>query len=1068
MRTCAACRYDNSDVANYCSQCGHQLRPNETHIDGERRYCTVLFCDLVGSSRLSHQLEEEAYRDVVRLVHQRCSAVVARYGGEVSQYLGDGILVLFGYPRAHEDDAARAVQAALDMQLAIPTCAANVGERFALDDVTLHSRAAVHTGHVVITETGEGRRRTVLALGESVNIAANLQQIAPIDSLLVTEATRRLLGGRFDLEPQGPTSIRGLPRATAIFRVLGPGPHVRRHDAARHHDVTPFVGRDRDLARIVDRWDKALAGEGQVVVVTGEPGIGKSRLLGALKDALGLSERWVELRGSQYFEASELRPVAELLERRVLRGTTGPLGRQRLEQELAAIGLGRGDVAALLGSLLSLPSAADEAPLPLLPDQRRRQTLAALTEWFHRLADEAPVALVFEDLQWIDPTTLELLSRLVADVSRSPALIVVTCRTPFEPPWGPQQNELRLTLSPLSREDATRLVRSIARDRAPTQQVLDDILDKGDGVPLFLEEVTRMLVAAGTALHSVPDNLRELLSARLDTLPPDALDTLRLGAVLGRQFSGPLLLALSTKDAEAIDGDLGVLLDSAVWRVSTGGYAFKHALLRDVAYERMLRVTRTELHGRAAAALRDRCPHLAETQPEVVAHHLTEAGATRDAAQEWTRAGTRSLRNGAYLEASRHFERALTLRARLPVPSELRTAHAQEELGLRKDFGISLIATQGYTSKAVAENYEKALQWNAELSDQAAPIPMHILYGLWGTCLVRGDRGATDALAKQFEGFESSPDPLARHVAHSTLGARAFYRGDFATALDRCERAIALYDPADHYVLMRDYGYEGGLYSHSYVACIRCFTGFPDTAWATINDVRRISQSIGDPYSRAVSLGFAACIARERSEPAVTKGLAEELIALATEHQFVMWLGIAHCLRGWAVLRTGDTARGAEETASGLGIWEATGAKVPGTYLRLNMVEAALANGDIVSGLAHVERGLEQCRTTLECYQEPEYRRLKGELLCRTGNMGAAGEEAQAALAGARAQGALWIELRAALSLARMARAGHLPIDRVGTVADAMARLSEGMETSLVTEAAGFLGGLETAINFAR
>jgi tetratricopeptide (TPR) repeat protein len=376
-------------------------------------------------------------------------------------------------------------------------------------------------------------------------------------------------------------------------------------------------------------------------------------------------------------------------------------------------------------------------------------------------------------------------------------------------------------------------------------------------------------------------------------------------------------------------------------------------------------------------------------------------------------------------------------------------------LRLRKDLGVSLIATQGYTSQAVAANYEHALRRSSELNDREQDIPIHVLYGLWGTCLVRGDREATDEFARHFQRVEESPDPLARHVAHSTLGARAFYHGDYTRAMQHCRQAMEIYAPAHHFVLMRDYGYEGAIYSHSYVACILCFTGFPDQALVVVNEALRLSQSVGDPYSNATSLCFAACIARERREPERAMALADELIALATDRQFVMWLGIAHCLRGWSRVAMNDVAGGAEEIRLGLGMWEATGAKVPGTYLRLNLIEAELAGGEIEAGLADVEQGMQQCRRTLECYQEPEYHRLKGELLRRQGNLKRAEREIERALEGARAQGATWVELHAASSLARLATPDRP--DLLSPLAAVYSRLTEGFDTQDVREAATLL-----------
>jgi class 3 adenylate cyclase/tetratricopeptide (TPR) repeat protein len=1023
-----------------------------------------MFCDLIDSSSLAEELGPEDYREVVRVVHASSATIVEHFGGQVSQYLGDGVLVLFGYPYAHEDDAAGAVNAALAVQAAMPVCTALLRKRVSRFTRSLHSRAAIDTGLVVITEMGIGPQRSVLAVGDAVNIASRLQDLAASDTLLISASTRRLLGERFELEPQGQSSIRGIRTPVETFRVSGVRPASTRHDAARRGERTPFVGREDQLAHLIDRWEKVVEGHGQAVILSGDAGIGKSRLLAAARHRISAENRWFEFRGSEYQQSSELRPVLELLESRVLEGTTGLDARRRLERALDDPG---GEAVRLLAPLLSLPQMQDESPIMLLPDHQRRRILDALVAWVWRLAADSPIVIVFEDLQWVDPTTIDLLRTLVTTLRDRRVFLVLTSRTPFEPPWDPQPHELRLVLNPLTRVEAQRLVESIAEDRTPPVDVMRDVLAKSDGVPLFLEEVTLMLIDSHATMEPVPESLRELLSARLDRLPPYAQETTRIGAVVGRYFSRELLLAISRKGEEAVDKDLAVLLESGVMLSEGDGYSFKHVLLRDAAYDRMLHATRADLHGKVASTLLERFQHLAETQPELVAHHFTEAGETEPAVREWSRAGARSLRNGAYFEAMHHFQRALGLHEQLPRTEGLRIAHTLGELGLRKDLGVCLIATQGFTSPNVAKNYERALRGSSELNEREEDIPINVLYGLWGTCLVRGDRDATDELAKHFQRLTGSKDPLACHVACATLGVRAFYRGEFALAMEHCQKAMQLYEPAQHFVLMRDYGYEGGIYAQSYAACILCFTGYPDRGLALMDQVLDLSNSIGDPYTRAVALSFAASIARERSEPGKVKTLSEEMLELATDHQFVMWLGIAHCHRGWSSVADGDISGGIREIQLGLRIWEATGAKLPGTYLRRNLIDAELALGDIDAGLADVEQGLHQIQTTLESYQEPEYHRLKGELLKLSGDGPAAEREMRIALNGAREQGAAWVELRAALSLKRLA--GQLQgADALSVLAEVCSRITEGAETAYVKEANAFLSGGDPApIRFA-
>jgi class 3 adenylate cyclase/tetratricopeptide (TPR) repeat protein len=1010
-----------------------------------------MFCDLVESSALAEELGAEDYREAVRIIHESSAQIVERHDGQISQYLGDGILVLFGYPQAHEDDAARAVQAALDVQAAIPACAPQIRARVPRFSRELHSRAAIHSGFVVIGELGAGAQRAVLALGDVVNIAFRLQELAPADTAIITGATRRLIGDRFRLAPRGSSVVRGIRAPLETFAVVGPGTAPARHDATRRGERTPFVGRTDEVAHLMDRWEQVIAGRGQTVVVSGEPGMGKSRLLSVLRRSLPPAAHWLELHGSEYHKSSELHAVMELFERRVLQGATGADARDRLAQQLAAVGDGGSEAVHLLASLLSLPASRKERSVALLPAEHRRTVLDALTRWVHRLADESPTVIACEDLQWIDPTSQDLLHALVTSIADRRLFLVLTCRTSFQLPWAQQPNELRLAMKKLPDAEAQQLVEAIAQDHPLPDHIVRQVLTRGGGVPLYLEEFTRMVVDAPGDMGAVPAGLQELMNTRLAHLSASAKETIELGAVIGRDFSRDLLLAASGKAESLCDADVHVLLESGLLEATPDGYSFRHLLLRDAVFQRVMR--RAEIHERVATTLLERFPRIAETQPELVAHHFTKAGAVEQAWRAWRRAGTRSRGNGAYVEAKAHFEEALKVHATRSATAAEQTAHIHDELELRKDLGISLIVTKGYSSEGVSENYERALQLSARLSEREEEIPIHVLYGLWGTYLVRGDREATDAFARHFQRVEQSADPLARHVAHSTLGARHFYRGEFTAAREQCEKAMALYEPSQHFVLIRDYGFEGGIYSHLYVACILCFTGCPDQGLAVVDRALNLCDSIGDPYAKAVALGLAACVARERREPEEARRHSDALIALSTDHQLPFWLGIGHCLHGWSRVAAGDASGGAEEIQLGLAIWRATGASVPGTYLRLTLVDAAIATGDITGGLTVVEEGLLQCRTTLEAYQEPEYHRLKGELLKRAGDAAAACGEMRCALEAARTQGAQWMELRAAASLARLT-----PAEGSGPLADVVARLAEGADLADLKEAKALLG----------
>lgn len=1062
--TCASCQGSAPPDARYCSRCGAPLSQTSDaprpHDAGERRFCTVLFCDLVDSSTLSEDLGAEDYRTLIGAMHDCSATIVERFGGQVLQYLGDGVLVLFGYPNAHEDDAARAVQAAVEAQAAILKCGTHVRLRGGPYGGLLHTRAAIHTGLVVIGELGVGRQRPVLAHGDTVNVAARLQQLAPVDALLVTGATRRLLGDRFTLGPLEHHPLRGIKLPIDAFRVMGARAPTSSDDATRPPALTGFVGRVDELAQLQEGWQRTCSGQGQTVVVSGEPGIGKSRLVAAFRQRVADDARWLEVHGSPFHGASALRPFLQLIEDRVLRGAAGAHARRRLERALQDAGLAVDESADLIASRLSLHGPAQLSTTTLLlPDEQRRRLLKALAAWIWHVATLGPVVLACEDLQWFDPTSLELLRTLATSGQPRRLLLVLTCRAPFSPPWPEAPLERRFVLQALTSSESEELVRAVAAEHAPSAAVMQEVLAKSDGVPLFLAEVSRMLADVPGGVHAVPDNLRALLSARLDRVPGPTQATVRLASVIGRYCPLDLLRAVSQRQADVVDRDIDQLVEAGIMVREGERCAFRHALIRDAAYDRMLQATRLELHGRVAQILNEQFSQLAEAQPELVAYHLTEGGAVLEARGAWERAGSRCLGHGAYVEAAHHFERALTLHATLRVGSAVdRRDHVQHALRLRRDLGVSLVATQGYSSPAVAENYERALTLSQALNDLADEIPIPVLYGLWGTYLVRGDRAATAEFARHFERAKTSSNPLARHVGYSALAAHAFYGGRFADAMVLCQEAMKLYEPTRHFTLMKDYGYEGGLYSHSYAACLLCFTGRPDAGLELINETVAIATGIGDPYGRAIALGFAACVARERRDTAGVRLHTESLLTLASDHQLYLWLGIAHCLRGWSTLADGDAAAGEEEIRQGLAIWQATGARLPGTYLRRDLIQAQCMRGALEAGLAEVEAGLEQCRNSLESYQEPEYHRLKGELLWRKPDHPAAAAEMRLALEGARVQGATWVELRAAVSLARLESGGPCEAASLARLADVTSRITEGLDTPDMLSARTLLG----------
>src|SRR5262245_46427623 len=689
--------------------------------DAERRQLTVLFCDLVDSTALASQLDPEDLREVVRAYQAACAEVIQRFNGHIAQYLGDGLLVYFGYPQAHEDEAQRAVRSGLGIVEAMGALNTRLEREYG---VRLAVRLGIHTGLVVIGEIGSGGQQEQLALGETPNIAARLQSLAAPDTVVISEATAYLIHGYFVCQPLGAQALKGLPQPLQVYRVLHESGAQTRLDVVTLRGLTPLVGRDEEVGLLQRRWDQATAGMGQVVLLSGEAGIGKSRLVQVLKEHVTSAPHTrIEWRGSPYHQQSALYPVIDHLQR-LLRGhhyasPAEPL--HTLEAALTASGVALSEAVPLLAALLSLPLPDSYAPLTLTPQRQRQKTLETLVAWLHAEAQRQPGLLVVEDLHWVDPSTIELLSLLMEQCTQWRLCLVLTARPEFHPPWAMVAHFTALTLRRLAPAEIGRLVTHVVGDKALPPAVLQEVVRKTDGVPLFVEELTKTVLASGLleeqedryALHgplpplAIPATLHDALLARLDRLAA-AKVVAQLGAVIGRTFAYDLLQAVAPLDTATLEGALAQLVEAEV--VAQRGlppqatYTFKHALIQDTAYQSLLKSTRQQYHHRIAQALEQHLPDMAQRQPELVAQHYTAAGLVAQAIPYWQRAGERALAHSAYQEAVSHLTTALTLLTTLPESRE----RSQQELTVQMTLGIALWATKGGNAPEVEQLYIRA------------------------------------------------------------------------------------------------------------------------------------------------------------------------------------------------------------------------------------------------------------------------------------------------------------------------------------------------------------------------
>jgi TOMM system kinase/cyclase fusion protein len=1053
--------------------------------DAERRQLTVLFCDLVDSTPLASQLDPEDLREVVRAYQEVCAKVIARFEGHIAQYLGDGLLVYFGYPLAHEDDAQRAVRAGLGMIEAV----GQLNTRLAQErGVQLAVRLGIHTGLVVVGDVGGGSRQEQLALGETPNLAARLQGIAAPNTLVISAATFQLLGGFFACQPLGTPLLKGFAQPLAVYRVLYESMARSRLEAVGSTGWTPLVGREQEVGLLLARWAQVKDGLGQVVLLSGEAGIGKSRLVQVLQAHVAAEpQAWLTpCQCSPYYQNTALYPMIDLLERVALRFEREESPSQKLDKLegfLVQYGLPLSEVVPLFATLLSLPLPATYAPRIMTPEQQKQQTLHALRTILLRIAAHQPVLFVMEDLHWVDPTTLEFLALLVDQGPTARILALLTFRPDFTPPWTGRAHLTQMTLPRLPRRQAVEMTGRVAHDKTLPPEVVEQVVAKTDGVPLFVEELTKMVLESGLlqerAGHyelagplpplAIPTTLHDSLMARLDRLA--AVKALaQLAATLGREFAYELLRAVAPWDEETVQRGLQQLV-AAEFLYQRGlppqaTYLFKHALIQDAAYQSLLKSTRQQYHQRIAQVVEARFPEVGATQPEVLAHHYTEAGLMAQALPYWQRAGQRAVERSANLEAVAHLTKGLEVLATLPDTPE----RAQQELDVQTTLGPALVATKGYAAPEMLQAYARA----RELCQQVGETPQlfQVLRGLWYFYLHRVELQTARELGEQLLTLAHHVgDPALLLEAHYALGNTLNYLGEFVTAQAHFVQGIALYDPQQHHAHAFHYGQDPGVVCRAYAGVTLWYLGYPDQALGQSLEALTLARELAHPMSVTMALFFATWVHQFRREAELTQERAEAVIALGAEQGFAVYPAAGAIFRGWVLAQRsrepgagqGHVEEGIAQMHQGLAAWRATGAAVFQPYGLALLAAASAQVGQHEAGLALLAEALALTHDRGERRWDAELYRLRGEILLA--QSAAQVEEAatcfRQALAVARQQQAKSWELRAAMSLSRLWQQRSKRQEAFDLLASVYGWFTEGFDTADLQEAKALLDELD-------
>jgi class 3 adenylate cyclase/predicted ATPase len=1044
--------------------------PNARPAKAERRQLTVLFCDLVGSTTLVARLDPEDMGAIIRAYHRCCAKVVERWGGHVARYMGDGVLAYFGWPQAHEDEAERAVRAGLDLTAA-------VGQLQAGNISPLAARVGIATGLVMVGELiGEGAAQEEAVVGETPNLAARLQALAKPGSVVISHATRRLVGGLFELADLGPRRLKGFAEPLSAWRVEGEGRAEGRFEALHGERLTPLVGREHELGILLERWAWAKDGDGQIVLLAGEPGIGKSRLTRSLIERM-IDEPHTRLRYycSPYHTTSALYPVTEQLERAagLLADDAAETKLDKLEAMLAEVTENLADVVSLLAALLSIPAEPRYPAVNLTPEVQKLRTFEALLGQVFRLADRRPVLMVLEDAQWVDPTTSDWFGLVIDRMQRLPLLLVITFRPEFSPPWTGQAHVTSLKLSRLGQRQGAQIVERLTRSKPLPAEVLQQILSKTDGVPLFVEELTKTVLESGLLADAgdryelsgplpplaIPATLHDSLIARLDRLAP-VKEVAQIGAVIGREFSHELLAAVSPLSEDKLGEALDQLVTSElVFRRGSppdATYAFKHALVQDAAYQSLLRNRRQQFHARIAKAL-EAIPDAAETQPELLAHHFTEAGLARPAVDYWLKAGELAIRRSATAEAIAALRRGLEQVERLPGDLE----RASLELDLRTALGGALITARGFAAPETGKAYTQARELCRQLGQP--PQLFRVLYGQYAFHVMRAELDESLAIAKELLRAAQDQHQTAPLVmGHRAVGIASFHRGELAAARAHLEQACALYDAPQHRSLAFLYVFDPFVASASYLSSSLFALGHPEKARARGDAALAWARELAHPASVAFALNFACRLAQWAGNRQVVQEQADELRALASQHGFAFWATIAMIFEGWSSAGQRRGSEGVSRIREGITALTATGAALFVPHFLVLLAQAQRYHGQLPQAEETLADALARVRRTGARYYEAELLRNWGELLLGrpTPDPSTADRCLVEALETARRQEAKMWELRAATSLARLWRdqgrrtEAH---DLLGPVYD---WFTEGFDTADLKDAKGLLDEL--------
>jgi class 3 adenylate cyclase len=1040
----------------------------------ERRQITVMFCDLVGSTAMSARLDPEDTREVIRAYQDACSGAVARYDGFVAKYMGDGVIAYFGFPRAHEEDAERAVRAGLDITTVVAKLETRAKE-------TLKVRIGIATGIVVVGDlVGHGSAQEQAVVGETPNLAARLQTLAEQGNVVIAETTKRLLGGTFEFKPLGPQVLKGFDAPVPAWTVVGEAENASRFEASRSLGMTPFVGREHEVALLTERWRDAIEGEGQVLLLSGEAGIGKSRILAALREKIG-DEPHIAMRYqcSPYHVNDAFYPIVSQIWRAAgfASGEPAVARVDKLEAMIARSGSEAKESTPLLAGMLSIPVEGQYPPLHMAPNEQKERTIAALIDLFAGLTKDAPVLALLEDAHWIDPTSLDVFGRLVDRLPSLRALLVITFRREFTAPWVGRAHVELLPVGRLGRRQAIAMIDRITGGKALPLEVWEQIIGKTDGVPLFVEELTKTVLESGLLREesgayvlaskltplAIPSTLQDSLMARLDRLAP-VKEIAQIGAAIGREFSHRLLEAVSPIKGPALQDALGQLMTAELIHrrgaPPEANYVFKHALVQDTAYASLLRSRRQRIHADIAQALIEHFVDQVDSAPAIVAHHYTQADMAEPAGRNWLAAAELALSRSALPEACRYLDAGLALIPRLTDGPERQSL----TLALLLARANAFASLKGFAAPETVV----ALTAAKQVLDTGIGTDLHRLSVLFGLCaanFMAAQTQAAFALARQIvEIADRQNDPTYEVVGYRLLGMMQVFRGQHREALESLQQAERSCDPVRQGLLSYRFGTDPGLATLCYKVSALLFLGLH------IQSAQLSERVLAELPSHRNATTVALCTFLTVAWPEFLSGdlraceqHSAESVRYCAEKKVEQWrlLGAAlhACVRAAreptkesiAAIRVAIEA----EHRSGSRVWDSC-------FLSI-LAEASLTAGDVTGAEATLQETFAFVEQSGERFWLAELHRIDGQIALKRPEPDRARAEVcfLRAIAVAQSQEARMLELRAATDLARLWRDTGSPDDPRALLEPILAAIEGGENTGDVRNARSLLAEID-------